>query len=74
VTIKFSILPRQIPTAPINGGFEIHFNGSSHIPEKFPGPPHDSPSIFAQTLQHLELNKKITKYFSWLFLFGESLK
>lgn len=47
------ILPKQIPD-PVTGGFDTHIRGGSHFPEKPPGPPHASPSVFAQTLQHLE--------------------
>lgn len=44
--------PEQIPV-PMMGGFDMHFKGVSQVPENPPTPPHVSPTVFAQTLQHL---------------------
>jgi hypothetical protein len=49
--------PKQVPV-PTTGGFVMHFNGGSQVPEKPPNPPHASPSILAQILQHLKWNKR----------------
>lgn len=55
--MKGKFLPKQIPV-PITGGFEMHFRGGSHDPEKPPGPPHVSPTVLAQILQHLKNEKE----------------
>lgn len=39
---------------PMIGGFDMHLRGGSHFPENPPRPPQVSPSVRAQSLQHLE--------------------
>lgn len=43
---------------PTTGGLVMHLSGGSHVPENPPGPPHASPSILAQILQHLKWNER----------------
>lgn len=45
--------PVQTPGSVI-GSLERQSKGLSQWPEKSPGPPHASPSVFEQTLQHLQ--------------------
>lgn len=40
----------------VTGNLETHCKEGSQVPEKSPGPPHGSPSVFAQTSQHLQHN------------------
>jgi hypothetical protein len=43
------------------GGFDMHLRGGSQVPENPPGPPQISPTVLAQTLQHLKNIKEICK-------------
>lgn len=64
--------PKQTPD-PFICSRCTHCNGGSHLPENPPGPPHASPTVLAQTRQHLKQNVWIFFYYSALTFISSPL-